>query len=51
MSHGLVLAATLGQLLDGDSRAAARYTLDNAGMAELALDGGVAVRHLDPPVS
>jgi probable phosphoglycerate mutase len=52
VSHGLVLAAALGQLLEGDPRAASRYSLGNGGMAEVALEGNTAtLRHVDPPVS
>jgi broad specificity phosphatase PhoE len=51
VGHGLVLAAALALLLDGDPRRAPRYALGNAGMAELMLDSGPRLIHLDPVIS
>jgi len=51
VGHGLVLAAALALLLDGDPRRAPRYALGNAGMAELMLDPGPRLIHLDPVIS
>jgi broad specificity phosphatase PhoE len=51
IGHGLTLAAALAPLLDRDPRHAPRYALDNAGTAELALNGQPKPIHLDPIVS
>lgn len=51
VGHGLVLAAALALLLDGDPRGAPGYALGNAGMAELMLDSRPRLIHLDPVIS
>lgn len=51
VGHGFTLASGLALLLDGDPRQAPRYTVDNAGIAELALDGRPTLIHIDPTIS
>jgi len=51
IGHGLTLAAALALLLDRDPRHAPRYALDNAGIAEMALNGQPQLIHLDPIIS
>jgi hypothetical protein len=51
IGHGLTLAVALALLLDGDPRRALRYALDNAGVAELSVNGRPQLVHLDPTIS
>lgn len=51
VGHGLVTAATLALLLDGDARAAERYALDNGRFAILEIGSPARLVHLDPPVA
>jgi hypothetical protein len=37
--------------VNGDPRQAPRYALANAGLADVAIDGGVRLMHLDPVIS
>lgn len=51
LSHGLALAAGLALLLDRDPLRAERYTLDNGGMAELAMSLSLNLVRIDPVIA
>jgi len=51
VGHGLAFAAGLALLLDRDPLRAERYTLDNGGMAELAMSLSLNLVRIDPVIA